>query len=672
MSVGPALPERPALQVSDVYKRFGRLEVLRGVDLAVGPGRSWRWSARTAPASRRSCSASPGTYRPIAAPSRWPVGRSPPTPFGARDQRCGGRVAGPGAVRQPQRRRQPVPRQRARGVGSSTSRDGRRGGRRCSSRFTSPSPTRNSRWARSRVGSASWSPSPGRSCAGRPCWCSTSRPPSLGVNETRVVERLLAELRAAGTAVLLVSHRLDQVFRLVDRIAVLREGRIVAEVSPLEVHPDDVVAMMSGVEADPRRGASCSGCAASSTSWPRSSRRRASRSSCRPWPRRSGCEQLCVHLLDEPGRPARGLRRRPRSGLSPRCATVDCWRSATVAARPGSRPRRARPWWSRTRAAIRCGSPLRRTDVVRPAAPGRCRSSARGVLGHDLGLRRHRRAAPGRPARAGLALREPCRRRHRAGAAAGRRHPSQPHARDPPGRARHPGRPAAGRGAWRWRSSRCAGAWAPMPIALHTGDGAPLQTSRPVSSASSRPGGASSYSARPRRRCSARPGRVDRARPVGPHVLAVPIEAPDGRPWSRPGGPNTTRLSNDALDLLDDAARSLQPGPGARGARAGQRRGGVAAPLATPAAGVPLAPEPRAAHPAHRHPGVRLHVAPDRRELGRVVPAAVPRLDRLRVGPHGSAGRRPARLQRHRLGDAAPRCRTGATSGWCSRRRGRA
>ena len=73
---------------------------------------------------------------------------------------------------------------------------------------------------------------------------------ALGVQETAVVERLLTEVRAAGTSILLVSHQLDQVFGLADRIAVLRDGRIIAEVSSLEVHPDDVLALMSGIETD--------------------------------------------------------------------------------------------------------------------------------------------------------------------------------------------------------------------------------------------------------------------------------------------------------------------------------------------------------------------------------------------------------------------------------------
>ena len=39
-------------------------------------------------------------------------------------------------------------------------------------------------------------------------------------------------------------------FRLADRIVVLRHGRVVAEVSPSEVHPDDVVALISGQPVD--------------------------------------------------------------------------------------------------------------------------------------------------------------------------------------------------------------------------------------------------------------------------------------------------------------------------------------------------------------------------------------------------------------------------------------
>ena len=73
---------------------------------------------------------------------------------------------------------------------------------------------------------------------------------ALGVKESRLVDALLRRLRASGLALLLVSHRMEQVFDLADRIVVLRHGRLVADIAPLETHPDDVVAMMSGVETE--------------------------------------------------------------------------------------------------------------------------------------------------------------------------------------------------------------------------------------------------------------------------------------------------------------------------------------------------------------------------------------------------------------------------------------
>ncbi|HEY1776961.1 MAG TPA: ATP-binding cassette domain-containing protein [Solirubrobacteraceae bacterium] len=73
---------------------------------------------------------------------------------------------------------------------------------------------------------------------------------SLGVNEGARVERLTLSLRESGTTVLLVSHDIDQMFRLADRIVVMRHGRVVAEVNPAESHPDDVIALISGQQTD--------------------------------------------------------------------------------------------------------------------------------------------------------------------------------------------------------------------------------------------------------------------------------------------------------------------------------------------------------------------------------------------------------------------------------------
>lgn len=78
---------------------------------------------------------------------------------------------------------------------------------------------------------------------------------ALGVSETRSLERLLGRLKARGMAILMVSHRIEQIFSLADHIVVLRHGAVVAAVAPAEVHPDDVVALMAGstVESIARR-----------------------------------------------------------------------------------------------------------------------------------------------------------------------------------------------------------------------------------------------------------------------------------------------------------------------------------------------------------------------------------------------------------------------------------
>jgi signal transduction histidine kinase/ABC-type multidrug transport system ATPase subunit len=73
---------------------------------------------------------------------------------------------------------------------------------------------------------------------------------SLGVQETRRVEDLISRLKREGTTVLLVSHDVEQVFNLADRILVLHRGKVAADLVPSETHPDDVVAIMSGHPPD--------------------------------------------------------------------------------------------------------------------------------------------------------------------------------------------------------------------------------------------------------------------------------------------------------------------------------------------------------------------------------------------------------------------------------------
>jgi signal transduction histidine kinase len=73
---------------------------------------------------------------------------------------------------------------------------------------------------------------------------------SLGVTEATQVEGLITSLRLQGTSILLVSHDIEQMFRLADRIVVLRHGRVAGDIRPDSGHPDEVAALVSGQPVD--------------------------------------------------------------------------------------------------------------------------------------------------------------------------------------------------------------------------------------------------------------------------------------------------------------------------------------------------------------------------------------------------------------------------------------
>ena len=69
---------------------------------------------------------------------------------------------------------------------------------------------------------------------------------ALGVHQTEVVLSFIETLRHHGVAVVLISHNMEQVLRVCDRIVVLRLGRNVADVRKNEVSATDVVALITG------------------------------------------------------------------------------------------------------------------------------------------------------------------------------------------------------------------------------------------------------------------------------------------------------------------------------------------------------------------------------------------------------------------------------------------
>jgi ABC-type sugar transport system ATPase subunit len=68
------------------------------------------------------------------------------------------------------------------------------------------------------------------------------------------VERLfdmVREVQRAGTSVLYVSHRLDEIFDLADRVTVLRGGRVISTSAVDDVDPRGLASLMVGEEVDP-------------------------------------------------------------------------------------------------------------------------------------------------------------------------------------------------------------------------------------------------------------------------------------------------------------------------------------------------------------------------------------------------------------------------------------
>ncbi|MFN3308758.1 MAG: sugar ABC transporter ATP-binding protein, partial [Anaerolineales bacterium] len=71
---------------------------------------------------------------------------------------------------------------------------------------------------------------------------------SLTSRETETLFRLVRMLRTEGVALIYISHRLEEVFELADRIAVMRDGQLVGEGSVEEFTPSRLVQLMVGRE----------------------------------------------------------------------------------------------------------------------------------------------------------------------------------------------------------------------------------------------------------------------------------------------------------------------------------------------------------------------------------------------------------------------------------------
>jgi len=69
---------------------------------------------------------------------------------------------------------------------------------------------------------------------------------ALAVAEQQKVLDFIRRLRDAGKAVILISHNIQDVFRVADRITVLRRGRKVGERETAATTPEEIIALITG------------------------------------------------------------------------------------------------------------------------------------------------------------------------------------------------------------------------------------------------------------------------------------------------------------------------------------------------------------------------------------------------------------------------------------------
>lgn len=72
---------------------------------------------------------------------------------------------------------------------------------------------------------------------------------ALGVTEQRKVLTLVRTLCDQGVPVIIISHNMQDVFAVADRIVIMRRGKKVGERIAAQTTPDEVVSLMVGAEA---------------------------------------------------------------------------------------------------------------------------------------------------------------------------------------------------------------------------------------------------------------------------------------------------------------------------------------------------------------------------------------------------------------------------------------
>ena len=71
---------------------------------------------------------------------------------------------------------------------------------------------------------------------------------SLSIRESELLYKIINQLRDRGVSIIYISHRLEEVFNLSDRITILRDGKNAGMVEKKDIVPGEVIKMMIGKE----------------------------------------------------------------------------------------------------------------------------------------------------------------------------------------------------------------------------------------------------------------------------------------------------------------------------------------------------------------------------------------------------------------------------------------
>lgn len=73
---------------------------------------------------------------------------------------------------------------------------------------------------------------------------------ALGVKETTMILEILQRLKDKGISMILISHSIPFVFKIADRIIILREGKKVKETNTNEITEEEIISYMVGIKSD--------------------------------------------------------------------------------------------------------------------------------------------------------------------------------------------------------------------------------------------------------------------------------------------------------------------------------------------------------------------------------------------------------------------------------------